>query len=853
MHSQCWLSSPSCCSRYLANRCSLSRQLYDKETHFLLELIQNAEDNTYSGVTPSLTFTYKRGSLRVDCNETGFTESNVRAICKIGESTKAGHGKSARYVGEKGIGFKSVFKVASEVYISSRSFSFKFDQSKAVGAIAPIWSEFPERLQPGYTSFYLKLSKDSDENQIAHDIQRLDPTMLLFLRRLREINLNVMVDGQMWTRTLRRLDILNRGGPITQLHRGPTVSDYIVVKHLVSGLPEDKERIGVMESEISLAFPPLEETSEGHTHAVYAFLPIRDYGFKVDSFLPSIFCDFGLIWTQFLLQGDFLLTANREDVLDNPWNRALREACADAFLKAVHHLKTGPRRYEWTRYIPGQHILGFFEPLREVILDKLSRAPVLEAFSERMVAPAMLTYVPQDRFVGDFGLPLTLSPNTKDSYLSYKYPGLDEALLARLGTRTLDDEAFLQDLSSMMSTYPQLFREKPRTWHEKLANVLLTLFTEERHCDLIKGLQIIPLSNNEWVSADSGPIHFSEGTKHHKIPETVPIRTVNRFIAQDPSRTNLLHHLGVKPRLDNADVCLLIKKLHEDVSFKPESLTPAQLAEHIVFMSRASFEPPSGTDLWFATRDNQRVKGSSLYIRVECKPGSSEDKIRNHVETHYPLLHDAYADAFSSLKVREVTWTRWALRCFNIHQSTFPRIFRGAHRGNGAGTLRLSDEFESLFKVCSSSDVLELLRLRWRDYSEDIEMVFTIDGKGLGNPVKDAIAAMNVRCFTNRKSKDTCFRRLGETILPSLDKTVDGKSCIPLLDVPGPPKKWEFLKVFQVSVHRDIEYYVRCLLAMKSSDKEPLKAAVVHIYERIQADYMDNKKEIRYEKHSGSE
>ncbi|KAM5385312.1 hypothetical protein ACJZ2D_000953 [Fusarium nematophilum] len=79
----------------------------------LLELIQNAEDNTYDCATPSLSFTYKRGSLRVDCNEIGFSDSNVRAICKIGESTKAGLGRSARYIGEKGIGFKSVFKVAS--------------------------------------------------------------------------------------------------------------------------------------------------------------------------------------------------------------------------------------------------------------------------------------------------------------------------------------------------------------------------------------------------------------------------------------------------------------------------------------------------------------------------------------------------------------------------------------------------------------------------------------------------------------------------------------------------------------------------------------------------------------------
>lgn len=373
---------------------------------------------------------------------------------------------------------------------------------------------------------------------------------------------------------------------------------------------------------------------------------------------------------------------------------------------------------------------------------------------------------------------------------------------------------------------------------------LTHIYKEEGHSDLIQGLEIIPLSNNEWVSADMGPIHFSQETKHLKIPETVPIRTVSASIEHDLSRINLLLHLGVKPRLDVADVCFLIMKLHRQASFKPGSLTPAQLAEHIVFMFRASFHPSPGIDLWFATADNQRVKGSSLYMRAKCKPGSFEDRIRNHVETNYPLLHDAYVDAFQLDRLQEVTWTRWALRCFNIQLSTFPRICTGAAKRGRAGTLHLSDEFRSLFKTCSSSDVLELLRLRWRDYSQVIEEVYTINGKDLGNPVRDEIVAMSVRCYTNRGSKDACFRRLGDTFLPSLDKTVDQGSCIPLLDVSGPLKQWEFLKIFQVSVHRDIEYYFRCLLALKSSAIEPSKATVVHIYERIQGDYMDNKKVI---------
>lgn len=51
-------------------------------------------------------------------------QSNVRAICSTGESTKT---NTSGYIGEKGIGFKSVFKAASKVHIQSGPFSFFFE------------------------------------------------------------------------------------------------------------------------------------------------------------------------------------------------------------------------------------------------------------------------------------------------------------------------------------------------------------------------------------------------------------------------------------------------------------------------------------------------------------------------------------------------------------------------------------------------------------------------------------------------------------------------------------------------------------------------------------------------------
>lgn len=57
----------------------LSKDLYKKKTHFVMELIQNAEDNTYNpDIQPRLRFFIKPDMLIVSNNEIGFNVDNVK-------------------------------------------------------------------------------------------------------------------------------------------------------------------------------------------------------------------------------------------------------------------------------------------------------------------------------------------------------------------------------------------------------------------------------------------------------------------------------------------------------------------------------------------------------------------------------------------------------------------------------------------------------------------------------------------------------------------------------------------------------------------------------------------------------
>lgn len=73
--------------------------------------VQNADDNTYAeNVEPTLTFILQEKGIVVLNNEQGFSFNNIRALCDVGNSTKKG--VNTGYIGKKGIGFKSVFRVS---------------------------------------------------------------------------------------------------------------------------------------------------------------------------------------------------------------------------------------------------------------------------------------------------------------------------------------------------------------------------------------------------------------------------------------------------------------------------------------------------------------------------------------------------------------------------------------------------------------------------------------------------------------------------------------------------------------------------------------------------------------------
>ncbi|MCJ1402381.1 hypothetical protein MMC11_005601 [Xylographa trunciseda] len=581
----------------------LSEELNTKDAHCVLEMVQNADDNHYDPeVQPKLHFYLQPMQLRVDCNETGFTEANVKAICSIGQSTKPIEGS----IGEKGIGFKSCWKIAKTVAISSGPFSFKFDRSKDLGMIAPIAAKFPpHQYLEGHTQFLLELQTLQKAEQLKKEFKSPPPTLLIFLRRLRYLRIDFgnnaykeicCEPNQHGDRVyLVTKDKEERGMELTS-----NVS-YIVTKHKMRAYEGESKRTGVSETEIVLGFPmSAKEIPLGTTQNAHAFLPLRDYGFK------------------FMIQADFLLPASREDILRCPWNLHLLSGIPTAFCLAIRKLNENVSlRYTWTHYLPDCLPNSFLSPLSDTLKQALTTAKVLYSWIDSLEEPRHLVHIPS-KFLNREGIPLMRAEQSQlRYYLSPKYAWTaDRDSLRKLGVSIFTDQDFLNRLTMIyqdMTADVNDTNDTDQRWHEDVAKTLNTL-SYSRWSTQISRIPLVPLRDGRWISTTSvkEPV-FLDHSDEMSTLTGIDIQLVLASATANAERLSLYKNLGIR-NCSSYEVSNLILEKHRagHQSLKKGS----EAAKHLVYLYRARSTPPvlPYSHIWVVDKAGQWTKTKDLYI-----------------------------------------------------------------------------------------------------------------------------------------------------------------------------------------------------------------------------------------------
>ncbi|XP_022685243.1 uncharacterized protein LOC101770506 [Setaria italica] len=382
----------------------LSQELYSKDVHFLMELVQNAEDNDYpSDVVPSLEFLITSkditrsgasSTLLIFNNERGFSATNIESICRVGKSTKKGN-RHQGYIGEKGIGFKSVFLISSQPHIFSNGYHIKFNEKPCaecnIGYIVPEWVESTPSLSDiesiygcskvlPTTTIILPL-KSEKVDAVKKQLSSLHPEMLLFLSKIRKLSVREH-NSDPKSSTISEIGISTENNfqsrknmhaesytlYLSAEETGKVEEDcgYYMWRQNFPVKSENKvdKRADIDEWVITLAFPLGERLSRKKQlfPGVYAFLPTE----MVTNF-------------PFIIQADFLLASSREAILfDSPWNKGILECVPTAFMNAfVTLVKSTPDAPAMSlpsmfNFLPvNPSLISVLEPVRSGIKEKV--------------------------------------------------------------------------------------------------------------------------------------------------------------------------------------------------------------------------------------------------------------------------------------------------------------------------------------------------------------------------------------------------------------------------------------------------------------------------------------------------
>ena len=165
---------------------TLSKQLSAKESTFVYELLQNANDYPVEGKSVDVEFYITDNYLLFLHSGEKFNVRNISGICGINEKEKTANKKT---IGYKGIGFKTVFLNNHYVYLRTGKYSFRFDEGempekkmggkiRRLGApfqILPIWTNHDEVAQEVNTildnadrKFQVQIALRPDDKKLLH-------------------------------------------------------------------------------------------------------------------------------------------------------------------------------------------------------------------------------------------------------------------------------------------------------------------------------------------------------------------------------------------------------------------------------------------------------------------------------------------------------------------------------------------------------------------------------------------------------------------------------------------------------------------------------------------------------------
>ena len=415
--------------------------MYSDPTHFVYEILQNADDY---GATEVL-FNLSKDNIVIEHNGEPFKEENVRAITYFGKSTSR---EDLVKTGRFGIGFKSVFAfTASPIIISGsehfqiyglyciREYPYPDDFSRSRTRIV-----LPFNHESGQPDFVEELmSKEEAYRQISGCLTELDMNILLFTRNIQEIRWEVGDQSECYSRE----DEVDDNTRLTTITDGKHEDRYLVFGKVPTWEGEEHKPV-----EIAFAVDEQHQLASMHDEFLHVLFPTREE--------PRL---------RFILNGPYRTNPARETISsDDAFNIHLMMVTCRLMKELLPKLRDRKLlTVQFLSILPNEEdaLSSFYAPLCDVIVNEFRNTKLTPTKRPDVYAPALELY--RDRSEGE----LSGLIQDKDLTILLEKEGSQPLWVANLPTRRRNERGqFVQD-------------ENARRQNERINNFLTMLDISE--------------------------------------------------------------------------------------------------------------------------------------------------------------------------------------------------------------------------------------------------------------------------------------------------------------------------------------------------------------------------------------
>ena len=365
-------------------------QLYTDKSHFVYELLQNAED----AEAKSIKFIQYPDRLEVFHDGRPFTSANLQGLCDIGKSDKV---DNLNQIGEFGVGFKSVFGICDTVRLYSVPDHFRERiDSDAVPFAVEIRDftcpeDIPEEPLPkGYTTRFVfpytvgqtfsGFATVSALNEtLSRKLQNLGITTLLFMKNLELIEYQIELSG---------------GAPVTgeYLLDKTEINDHCLMvsalgteaqkgagsksEEIISYLKFSRRIAKYAQRTVDIAFP-IRIAADGSYQCIKAPSPYVSVYFPTETESKL----------DFIVQGPYRTTPNRSSIpAEDEDNIMLAQETATLLRESILELReTGKLNMSFVKAFPISEerfeTFDLFLPLYEMVSELFRTAAVIPSHS----------------------------------------------------------------------------------------------------------------------------------------------------------------------------------------------------------------------------------------------------------------------------------------------------------------------------------------------------------------------------------------------------------------------------------------------------------------------------------------